>query len=55
MNTIFKPIAHSWVAIHSDPIGIVEFIGGALFGSPHCPAPPGAGPPRLRVRASGRQ
>lgn len=33
MSTIFKPIAHSWVAIQSKPIGIVEFIGGALFGS----------------------
>ena len=33
MNTIFKPVAHSWVAIHSQPIGVVEFIGGALFGS----------------------
>ncbi|MBW4640057.1 MAG: DUF1350 family protein [Gloeocapsa sp. UFS-A4-WI-NPMV-4B04] len=33
MSTIFKPIAHSWIAIHSEPIGIVEFIGGALFGS----------------------
>lgn len=33
MSTIFKPIAHSWVAIHSKPIGVVEFIGGALFGS----------------------
>lgn len=33
MNTILNPIAHSWVAIQSKPIGIVEFIGGALFGS----------------------
>lgn len=33
MSMIFKPIAHSWIAIHSEPIGIVEFIGGALFGS----------------------
>lgn len=33
MSTIFKPIAHSWIAIHSNPIGVVEFIGGALFGS----------------------
>ena len=33
MSMIFKPIAHSWVAIHSHPIGVVKFIGGALFGS----------------------
>lgn len=33
MSTVFKPIAHSWIAIQSKPIGVVEFIGGALFGS----------------------
>lgn len=33
MHSIFKPIAHSWVAINPQPIGVVEFLGGALFGS----------------------
>lgn len=33
MTTIFEPIAHSWIAKNPNPIGIVEFIGGALFGS----------------------
>jgi hypothetical protein len=29
----FRPIAHSWVAIHPDPKGVIQFIGGAFFGS----------------------
>ncbi|MBE9177691.1 DUF1350 family protein [Oculatella sp. LEGE 06141] len=33
MNLIFKPISHSWVAKHPHPIGVVEFLGGALYGS----------------------
>ncbi|MBM0741479.1 DUF1350 family protein [Phormidium sp. CLA17] len=33
MSTHFQPIAHSWVAKHPDPVGVVEFIGGALYGT----------------------
>lgn len=29
----FRPIQYSWVAIHPHPIGVVNFIGGAFFGS----------------------
>lgn len=29
----FKPIAHSWVAIHPQPRGVIQFIGGAFFGT----------------------
>ncbi|KPQ35066.1 MAG: Protein of unknown function (DUF1350) [Phormidesmis priestleyi Ana] len=29
----FQPHAHSWVALHPKPQGIVQFIGGAFFGS----------------------
>lgn len=29
----FKPINFNWVAIHPRPIGIVNFIGGAFFGT----------------------
>ena len=28
----FQPIAHSWVALHPEPKGIIQFIGGAFFG-----------------------
>lgn len=28
----FQPTAHSWIAVHPNPQGIVEFIGGALYG-----------------------
>lgn len=36
MTTIFRPISHSWVAKHPDPIGVIEFLGGALYGTfPH--------------------
>lgn len=33
MSTIFEPIVHSWVALHPEPKGVIEFMGGALFGS----------------------
>lgn len=35
MNAIFKfkPISFSWVAIHPQPKGIIQFIGGAFFGT----------------------
>jgi Protein of unknown function (DUF1350) len=29
----FKPLSFSWIAIHPKPKGIIQFIGGALFGS----------------------
>lgn len=29
----WKPISFSWVAIHPNPKGVVQFIGGAFFGS----------------------
>ncbi|RAM52656.1 MAG: hypothetical protein C6Y22_04895 [Hapalosiphonaceae cyanobacterium JJU2] len=29
----FYPVSHSWVAIHPEPKGIVQFIGGAFFGT----------------------
>lgn len=28
----FRAISHSWVAPHPAPVGVVEFIGGALYG-----------------------
>lgn len=35
MNVTFKfrPISFSWVAIHPQPKGIIQFIGGAFFGT----------------------
>ncbi|WP_218082797.1 DUF1350 family protein [Anthocerotibacter panamensis] len=30
---LLKPIYHSWIAIHPQPKGIIQFIGGAFFGS----------------------
>lgn len=35
MNKVFKfqPLSYSWVAIHPNPKGVVQFIGGAFFGS----------------------
>lgn len=35
MNTMFKfqPVSHSWVAVHPNPKGVVQFIGGAFFGT----------------------
>ncbi|EKQ69101.1 Protein of unknown function (DUF1350) [Leptolyngbyaceae cyanobacterium JSC-12] len=32
MHAPFRPISHSWVASHPDPIGVVEFIGGTMYG-----------------------
>jgi hypothetical protein len=29
----FQPMSHSWGAIHPQPKGIIQFIGGAFFGS----------------------
>lgn len=29
----FLPLSHSWVAVHPCPIGVVQFIGGAFFGT----------------------
>lgn len=32
-NCIFSPVYTCWVAEHPNPIGTIEFLGGALFGS----------------------
>lgn len=29
----FKPVSHSWVALHPQPKGVIQFIGGAFFGT----------------------
>ncbi len=29
----FQPVSFSWVALHPQPKGVIQFIGGALFGS----------------------
>jgi hypothetical protein len=29
----FLPVSHSWVAVHPNPQGVVQFIGGAFFGT----------------------
>ncbi|WP_013322059.1 DUF1350 family protein [Gloeothece verrucosa] len=29
----FRPISHSWVALHPKPQGVIQFIGGAFFGT----------------------
>ncbi len=29
----FRPISNSWAAIHPQPKGVVQFIGGAFFGT----------------------
>jgi hypothetical protein len=29
----FRPMSSSWVAIHPQPKGIIQFIGGAFFGN----------------------
>ncbi|MEH1945125.1 MAG: DUF1350 family protein [Nostoc sp.] len=29
----FKPVSHSWVALHPQPKGVVQFIAGAFFGT----------------------
>lgn len=33
MNLKFTPLSSSWVALHPQPRGIIQFIGGAFFGS----------------------
>ena len=35
MSIIFKfhPVSFSWVAIHPEPKGVIQFIGGAFFGT----------------------
>jgi Protein of unknown function (DUF1350) len=35
MSPVFKfnPVAFSWVAIHPEPKGVIQFIGGAFFGT----------------------
>lgn len=30
---IFQPISFSWVALHPNPKGVIQFIGGAFFGT----------------------
>ncbi|MDZ7953690.1 DUF1350 family protein [Nostoc sp. DedQUE09] len=32
----FKPVSHSWVALHPKPKGVIQFIAGAFFGT-FCP------------------
>lgn len=29
----FRPVSHSWVALHPKPKGVIQFIGGAFFGT----------------------
>jgi hypothetical protein len=29
----FKPVSHSWVALHPQPKGVIQFIAGAFFGT----------------------
>jgi hypothetical protein len=29
----FEPISYSWVALHPEPKGVIQFIGGAFFGT----------------------
>lgn len=29
----FEPCSHSWIALHPQPKGVVQFVGGALFGT----------------------
>ncbi|MFM6338636.1 MAG: DUF1350 family protein, partial [Dolichospermum sp.] len=29
----FHPVSHSWVALHPNPKGVIQFIGGAFFGT----------------------
>lgn len=35
MNSLckFQPISFSWAAVHPEPKGVIEFLGGAIFGS----------------------
>src|SRR5689334_8122940 len=32
-NLKFVPLSFSWVAIHPEPKGVIQFIGGAFFGT----------------------
>jgi hypothetical protein len=32
MGRLFEPIAHGWVARQANPIGVIEFLGGACYG-----------------------
>ncbi|MEH2192306.1 MAG: DUF1350 family protein [Nostoc sp.] len=29
----FKPVSHSWVALHPQPKGVIQFVAGAFFGT----------------------
>lgn len=29
----FQPVSHSWVALHPQPLGVIQFIAGAFFGT----------------------
>jgi len=29
----FQPLLFSWVALHPKPKGVIQFVGGAFFGS----------------------
>jgi len=29
----FRPVSHSWVALHPHPKGVIQFVGGAFFGT----------------------
>ena len=29
----FQPVSHSWVALHPNPKGVIQFVGGAFFGT----------------------
>lgn len=33
MAPLFQPVSTSWVALHPNPKGVIQFIGGAFFGS----------------------
>jgi hypothetical protein len=32
-NMKFQPVSHSWVALHPQPKGVIQFIAGAFFGT----------------------
>jgi hypothetical protein len=32
-NLNFQPVSFSWLALHPQPQGVIQFIGGAFFGS----------------------
>ncbi len=36
MSKLFEQISQSWVLRHPTPVGVIEFIGGAAFGSVPC-------------------